>query len=123
MSDFDKKKHWENIYDTKNLDKVSWYQPTPSTSLDFIKENSTSLATKIIDIGGGESLTGYPVSVFGPGTGLGAAVLAPKSINGGFNVIATEGGHAALALWHAVLECTEVVSVAGGSGERPCGPC
>lgn len=55
MSDFDKKKHWENIYDTKNLDKVSWYQPTPSTSLDFIKENSTSLATKIIDIGGGDS--------------------------------------------------------------------
>jgi len=55
MSEFDKKKHWENIYDTKNIDEVSWYQPTPTISLNFIKENSVSLASKIIDIGGGDS--------------------------------------------------------------------
>jgi SAM-dependent methyltransferase len=55
MSDFDKKKHWENIYNTKSLDEVSWYQPAPTTSLDFIKESAVSLASKIIDVGGGDS--------------------------------------------------------------------
>lgn len=55
MTDFDKKKHWENIYDSKQLNEVSWYQTTPATSLDFIKENTVSLDDKIIDIGGGDS--------------------------------------------------------------------
>ena len=55
MTDFDRKKHWENIYDTKQLDEVSWYQPTPSTSLDFIKESNIPFTAKIIDIGGGDS--------------------------------------------------------------------
>jgi len=55
MSGFDKKKHWENIYNTKNLDEVSWYQPNPTNSLELIKENSESLNSKIIDIGGGDS--------------------------------------------------------------------
>ncbi|MGB0886616.1 MAG: class I SAM-dependent methyltransferase [Vicingaceae bacterium] len=55
MTDFDRKKHWENIYETKALNEVSWYQPTPTTSLEFIKENTNSLADKIIDIGGGDS--------------------------------------------------------------------
>ena len=55
MTDFDKKKHWENIYETKSLDEVSWYQPTPSTSLDFIKESNIPFTAKIIDVGGGDS--------------------------------------------------------------------
>ena len=53
MTDFDRKKHWENIYETKQLDEVSWYQPTPTTSLEFIKENTNTLEDKIIDVGGG----------------------------------------------------------------------
>ncbi len=55
MTDFDRKKHWENIYNTKQVDEVSWYQPTPQTSLDYITSNATSLTAKIIDVGGGDS--------------------------------------------------------------------
>ncbi|MGQ0827742.1 MAG: class I SAM-dependent methyltransferase [Bacteroidota bacterium] len=55
MSNFDKKKHWENIYSTKELKDVSWYQPIPTTSLDFLKQFNISTAAKIIDVGGGDS--------------------------------------------------------------------
>lgn len=55
MEKFDRKKHWENIYQTKELNEVSWYQPTPQTSLDFFKENNIKKEAKIIDVGGGDS--------------------------------------------------------------------
>ncbi len=50
-----KKKHWENIYDTKKLNEVSWYQPVPETSLNFINSTEVSKHAQIIDIGGGDS--------------------------------------------------------------------
>lgn len=50
-----KKKHWENIYQTKELKDVSWYQPTPTTSLEFLKEFNIPKSAKIIDVGGGDS--------------------------------------------------------------------
>lgn len=56
MEAFDRKKHWEYIYQTKQLNEVSWYQPTPETSLDFFKQFNVPLNAKIIDIGGGDSL-------------------------------------------------------------------
>ncbi|ESU29334.1 type 12 methyltransferase [Flavobacterium limnosediminis JC2902] len=34
---------------------MSWYQPTPKTSLDFIAKNAVSKDAAIIDIGGGDS--------------------------------------------------------------------
>lgn len=55
MENFDRKKHWENIYQTKELSEVSWYEPTPETSLDFIKQFNIPTTAKIIDIGGGDS--------------------------------------------------------------------
>jgi len=55
MEKFDRKKHWETIYQTKELKDVSWYQPTPETSLDFFKQFNVPTAAKIIDIGGGDS--------------------------------------------------------------------
>lgn len=55
MSNFNRKKHWENIYQTKEQNEVSWFQPTPSTSLDFFKDAKLSKSAKIIDIGGGDS--------------------------------------------------------------------
>jgi SAM-dependent methyltransferase len=55
MEYLDRKKHWENIYQTKDLKDVSWYQPTPTTSLDFLKQFNISTTAKIIDIGGGDS--------------------------------------------------------------------
>lgn len=55
MEKFNRKKHWETIYQTKELKDVSWYQPTPQTSLDLIKKFDVSITSKIIDIGGGDS--------------------------------------------------------------------
>jgi|ERR1700757_3905542 len=55
MENFDRKKHWENIYTTKELKDVSWYQPTPETSLNFLKEFNIGKTAKIIDVGGGDS--------------------------------------------------------------------
>jgi ubiquinone/menaquinone biosynthesis C-methylase UbiE len=56
MENSDRKKHWENIYQTKELKDLSWYQPSPTTSLDFLKQFNISKTAKIIDIGGGDSL-------------------------------------------------------------------
>ncbi|MDB4438875.1 class I SAM-dependent methyltransferase [bacterium] len=55
MENFDRKKHWENIYQTKELKDVSWYQPTPETSLGFFKQFNVTKSAKVIDIGGGDS--------------------------------------------------------------------
>jgi len=55
MEDFNRKKHWENIYQTKQINEVSWFQATPETSLDFIRQFNLSITAKIIDIGGGDS--------------------------------------------------------------------
>lgn len=56
METFDRKKHWEKIYETKELKDVSWYQPTPETSLSFFKQFNVPVNAKIIDVGGGDSL-------------------------------------------------------------------
>ena len=55
MENLDRKKHWENIYQTKDLKDVSWYQPTPETSLEFIANLNIAKDEKIIDVGGGDS--------------------------------------------------------------------
>ena len=49
------KEHWENVFETKSLKEVSWYEPIPETSLSFFKESNISKSAKIIDIGGGDS--------------------------------------------------------------------
>jgi len=55
MKDFDRKKHWEDIYQTNQLNEVSWFQPKPETSLDFLKQFNVPTTAKVIDIGGGDS--------------------------------------------------------------------
>jgi ubiquinone/menaquinone biosynthesis C-methylase UbiE len=55
MEEFNRKEHWENIYKTKELKDVSWYQPIPKTSLDFLKQFHIPTTAKIIDVGGGDS--------------------------------------------------------------------
>jgi 2-polyprenyl-3-methyl-5-hydroxy-6-metoxy-1,4-benzoquinol methylase len=49
------KKHWENIYQTKQPNEVSWTQEIPKTSLEFIRNCNIPKTAKIIDIGGGDS--------------------------------------------------------------------
>ena len=50
-----RKEHWENIYNTKQLNEVSWYQPTPQQSINWIKKHFPNKDAAIIDIGGGDS--------------------------------------------------------------------
>ena len=55
MEHFNRKSHWENIYESKSLETVSWYQPNPETSLNFVHQFNLPKSAKIIDIGGGDS--------------------------------------------------------------------
>jgi ubiquinone/menaquinone biosynthesis C-methylase UbiE len=55
MESFDRKNHWEKIYSKNESEEVSWYQPVPSTSLEFLKQFNIPVSAKIIDIGGGDS--------------------------------------------------------------------
>lgn len=47
--------HWNNVYNTKNANQVSWTQEKPQTSLDFIYSFGLPKTAKIIDIGAGDS--------------------------------------------------------------------
>jgi 2-polyprenyl-3-methyl-5-hydroxy-6-metoxy-1,4-benzoquinol methylase len=49
------KAHWENVYETKGPEQVSWTQALPQTSLDFIHSFNLPKTAAIIDIGGGDS--------------------------------------------------------------------
>jgi 2-polyprenyl-3-methyl-5-hydroxy-6-metoxy-1,4-benzoquinol methylase len=55
MMDQDDKKHWENIYRTKNSAELSWTQEVPQTSLAFIHNFHLPKTASIIDIGGGDA--------------------------------------------------------------------
>ena len=48
------KEHWENIYATKGMQEVSWFQKVPTTSLDLINQVAKNKQDAIIDIGGGD---------------------------------------------------------------------
>lgn len=49
------KQHWENVFSTKAEDEVSWFQPYPRTSMEFVKLFNLPPDANIIDIGGGDS--------------------------------------------------------------------
>ena len=55
MNNTNDKSHWENIYENKNEDEVSWFQKIPKTSIDLIKSSKIDKTSKIIDIGAGVS--------------------------------------------------------------------
>jgi SAM-dependent methyltransferase len=48
------KEHWENIYATKGMQEVSWFQKVPITSLELINQVAENKQDPIIDIGGGD---------------------------------------------------------------------
>jgi len=50
-----RKTHWENLYKSKQLHELGWYQSKPETSLDFVDQFNLPKDVKIIDIGGGDS--------------------------------------------------------------------
>jgi 2-polyprenyl-3-methyl-5-hydroxy-6-metoxy-1,4-benzoquinol methylase len=47
--------HWQNVYETKLENEVSWFQETPDVSLDLIRATSPAKGLEIVDIGGGAS--------------------------------------------------------------------
>ena len=49
------KAHWENVYQTKAVDEVSWYRPHLETSLRLIEDAAPDRDSAIIDGGGGEA--------------------------------------------------------------------
>ncbi|WP_312994345.1 class I SAM-dependent methyltransferase [Chryseobacterium flavum] len=55
MISSDNKDHWENVYETKSPDQVSWTQKKPQTSLDIINSFGMKKNAPIIDVGGGDS--------------------------------------------------------------------
>jgi len=52
---YEAKEHWENIYQTKESDGVSWFQEKPETSLNLISEANIDKNAKIIDVSSGDS--------------------------------------------------------------------
>lgn len=55
MQDFDKKAHWQNVYEQKAATEVSWFENKPAVSLDLIAQCGLSSSAPIIDVGGGAS--------------------------------------------------------------------
>ncbi|HET7330448.1 class I SAM-dependent methyltransferase [Dyella sp.] len=51
----DPRRHWEQVYETKTADAVSWFQARPNTSLAFIADSELSPDAPVIDVGGGAS--------------------------------------------------------------------
>ena len=49
------KEHWEKVFLTKAENEVSWFQPYPETSVEFIELFNLPLDANIIDVGGGDS--------------------------------------------------------------------
>ena len=47
--------HWDKVYNTKPEDEVSWFQPYPKMSMEFVELFNLPLHANIIDIGGGDS--------------------------------------------------------------------
>jgi len=49
------KEHWEKIYSLKKENELSWFQPYPKTSIEFLELFNLPLTANIIDVGGGDS--------------------------------------------------------------------
>lgn len=49
------KDHWQEVYETKPPDAVSWFQEHPELSLQFIAHTGVGKSGHIIDVGGGAS--------------------------------------------------------------------
>lgn len=72
--------HWNEIYEARSPTELTWFQSTPSVSLDLIHGVEPSHESRILDVGGGTS------------------VLADHLIELGFlNVAVLDISHAALA--------------------------
>ena len=51
----EQKSHWDQVYATKAVDAVSWFESRAADSLCFLQKTGVNLMAAIIDIGGGAS--------------------------------------------------------------------
>lgn len=51
----ERKSHWEQVYRDKSPQDVSWYQATPTLSLEMIGASGIAADAPLIDVGGGAS--------------------------------------------------------------------
>ncbi|MDP2805751.1 MAG: class I SAM-dependent methyltransferase [Gallionellaceae bacterium] len=51
-----KKTHWENVYSTKAVEAVGWFQARADVSLEMIQATGLNQDTNIIDVGSGASV-------------------------------------------------------------------
>ncbi len=51
----DKKQHWETVFASKQQNEVSWFQPVPNSSIEFLESYNISKKSNIIDVGSGDS--------------------------------------------------------------------
>jgi len=56
VQDFDRKTHWQNVYEQKEATEVSWFQENPAISLELIANCHLDSSDPIIDVGGGASV-------------------------------------------------------------------
>ena len=49
------KEHWDNVFSTNIEEQLSWFQPYPKTSMEFVQLFDLPLDANIIDVGGGDS--------------------------------------------------------------------
>ncbi|NOT66590.1 MAG: class I SAM-dependent methyltransferase [Methylotenera sp.] len=50
------KAHWDQVYATKPVDAVSWYQSHAEDSMRFLQKTGVNQSAAIIDVGGGASI-------------------------------------------------------------------
>ena len=55
-SSISRKTHWEQVYENKPVDQVSWFQRDPRRSLELIEASGTAKDAPIIDVGAGASV-------------------------------------------------------------------
>lgn len=55
MAEETRKQHWEQVYQNRSDDDVSWYQRHPERSLEYITQCDISKQAPIMDAGGGAS--------------------------------------------------------------------
>lgn len=51
----DRSSHWDSVYATKGEAEVSWFQDSPTVSLDLIRAAAPDHGAAVIDVGGGAS--------------------------------------------------------------------
>ena len=106
--------HWENVYQTKAVDDVSWYRPHLEVSLRLIADAAPDTGCAVIDVGGGEAtlvddlvVRGYsdvtvldisPAAIEVAKARLGASAAAVHWITGDITAVELEA--ARYDIWH-----------------------